>query len=129
MQTIRTRPASTWSCAAAGALLLLAGSGPLQAQNWNNGGRDYGGDYRDEYRHDDYRRDERRDDQRWEERRGDSRDGQGDVTELQKRACRPDVFRLCSWHIPNREAITACLHNNINKLNPDCRAVMEGRLR
>lgn len=89
-----------------------------QNQNWSDWNRDSG--HRDEYRHD-----YRRDDQGWD------RDGNngGDVTETQKRACRPEVFRLCSWYIPNRDAITACLHSNIDKLNADCRAVMEGRLR
>lgn len=50
-------------------------------------------------------------------------------TEVQRRACRPDVFRLCAKWIPSREAITACLIRQMQQLNPDCRAVMEGRLR
>jgi hypothetical protein len=40
-----------------------------------------------------------------------------------RRACTPDVFRLCGQYIPNREQIVACLHNNRRNLNPDCRAV------
>lgn len=87
-------------------LWLLGLSGISHAQNWNDWSRD------------DYRRDDR-----------DNRDSNHDVTEVQKRACQPDVFRLCSWYIPNRDAITACLHSNVDKLNADCRAVMEGRLR
>lgn len=50
-------------------------------------------------------------------------------TAVQRQACKPDVFRLCRWYIPNRSAITYCLHKNIELLSPDCRAVMEGRLR
>lgn len=104
------------------AMLLLLASVAAQAQDWNRDNRD----------------DNRRwDDQRWD-RGGGNRDngnrdngnrGNGDVTETQKRACEPEVFRLCSYYIPNRDAITACLHTNISKLNADCRAVMEGRLR
>lgn len=97
--------------------LLLGTPGISHAQNWNN-----------DYRRDDSRRDEHRDDQRWNDRNGNNRDN-GDVTDTQKRACQPEVFRLCSFYIPNRDAITACLHSNIDKLNADCRAVMEGRLR
>ena len=50
-------------------------------------------------------------------------------TAVQRQACKPDVFRLCRWYIPNRSAITYCLHKNIELLSPDCRAVMEGRLK
>lgn len=96
-------------------LWLLGLSGISHAQNWNDWSRD--DDRRGGYR-DDYRRDDR-----------DNRDSNHDVTEVQKRACQPDVFRLCSWYIPNRDAITTCLHSNVDKLNADCRAVMEGRLR
>lgn len=47
----------------------------------------------------------------------------------QRRACKPDVFRLCSEFIPNRPAITNCLQQNKPRLNPDCRAVFEGKLK
>ena len=50
-------------------------------------------------------------------------------TEAQRNACKPDVYRLCKWYIPSRSGITYCLHQNIDKLSPDCRAVMEGKLR
>jgi len=104
-------------------LLLLSAGIPSIAwsQDWNQNNRD-----------NDSRRDQQWDNQRWD-RGGDDRDngnrGNGNVTEAQKRACEPEVFRLCSYYIPNRDAITACLHKNISKLNADCRAVMEGRLR
>jgi len=100
--------------------------------------RDWSGDNNDGYRQD-QRWNDQRNDQRWDRGNGHSngsRDNStngsrdnGDVTENQKRACEPEVFRLCSWYIPNRDAITSCLHKNISKLNADCRAVMEGRLR
>jgi hypothetical protein len=50
-------------------------------------------------------------------------------TPAQKRACRPDVYRLCAGEIPNVRAITRCLQRNMSRLNPDCRAVFEGTLR
>lgn len=106
--------------------LLVGASGIAQTQNWNDGNWN-----RDNWNRDSDRREDYRGNDRWGERRDDrdSPNDNRDVTELQKRACRPDVFRLCSWYIPNRDAITACLHSNIDKLNADCRAVMEGRLR
>ena len=50
-------------------------------------------------------------------------------TEAQRNACKPDVYRLCKWYIPSRVRITDCLNQNIDKLSPACRAVMEGKLR
>ncbi|HZL30060.1 MAG TPA: hypothetical protein VFC54_03245 [Pseudolabrys sp.] len=50
-------------------------------------------------------------------------------TASQRAACEPDVYRLCKWYIPSHTGITNCLHRNIKRLSPDCRAVMEGRLR
>jgi hypothetical protein len=49
-----------------------------------------------------------------------------DGTLAQRRACEPDVFRLCSSSIPDHTAITNCLWYNLARLNPDCRAVFEG---
>ena len=46
-----------------------------------------------------------------------------EVSAEARRACTPDAFRLCSSHIPNVEAITACMHANRSKLSPDCKAV------
>lgn len=46
-------------------------------------------------------------------------------TAEQRRACTPDAFRLCSQHIPNIPAITACMVANKSKLSPDCRAAMD----
>ena len=47
----------------------------------------------------------------------------------QKRACRPDVLRLCAAEIPNVPAIVRCLRSNESRLSPDCRAVFAGELR
>jgi hypothetical protein len=47
----------------------------------------------------------------------------------QKKACRPDVFRLCASDIPNVQAIVRCLRANESRLSPDCRAVFAGELR
>ena len=38
-------------------------------------------------------------------------------------ACKPDVFRLCSSHIPWKDKIVACLHENKRKLSPACHQV------
>lgn len=50
-------------------------------------------------------------------------------TARQREACKPDVYRLCKWYIPSHSGITYCLHLNIDRLSPDCRAVIEGKLR
>jgi hypothetical protein len=50
-------------------------------------------------------------------------------TAVQREACKPDVYRLCKWYIPSHAGITYCLHKNIDQLSPECRAVLEGRLR
>jgi hypothetical protein len=40
----------------------------------------------------------------------------------QRRACTPDVYRLCAGEIPNVRAITACLRRNMSNLSEACRA-------
>jgi hypothetical protein len=49
-------------------------------------------------------------------------------TPAQKRACRPDVYRLCAAEIPNVRAIVRCLRANMSRLSPECRAVFENRV-
>lgn len=46
-------------------------------------------------------------------------------TAAQKRACRPDVYRLCAGEIPNVNAIVRCLRVKRSQLSPDCRAVFD----
>jgi hypothetical protein len=46
-------------------------------------------------------------------------------TSEQRRACTPDVYRLCAGEIPNVRAITACLVRQKGNLSPACRAAME----
>jgi hypothetical protein len=46
-------------------------------------------------------------------------------TPEQKRACTPDVYRLCAGEIPNVRAITACLRRQKASLSDACRAVFE----
>jgi hypothetical protein len=41
----------------------------------------------------------------------------------QRRACTPDVYRLCAGEIPNVRAITACLRRQKASLSPACAAV------
>jgi hypothetical protein len=46
-------------------------------------------------------------------------------TPEQRRACTPDVYRLCAGEIPNVRAITACLQRQKGNLSPACRSAME----
>jgi hypothetical protein len=46
-------------------------------------------------------------------------------TPEQRRACTPDVYRLCAGEIPNPRAITACLRRQKANLSEACRAVFE----
>jgi len=46
-------------------------------------------------------------------------------TPEQRRACTPDVYRLCAGEIPNVRAITACLRRNRASLTEACRAVFD----
>lgn len=40
-------------------------------------------------------------------------------------ACRPDVFRLCAWAIPNQRRIVACLTQNKRYLSNACYRVFD----
>jgi hypothetical protein len=46
-------------------------------------------------------------------------------TPEQRRACTPDVYRLCAGEIPNARAITACLRRQRSSLSSACAAVFE----
>lgn len=50
-------------------------------------------------------------------------DGRG--TMEQQMACTPDVWRLCSDQIPDRDRIVSCLRQNTPQLSGACRAVFE----
>jgi hypothetical protein len=43
----------------------------------------------------------------------------------QQMACTPDVWRLCSDQIPDRDRIVGCLRQNTRLLSGPCRAVFE----
>jgi len=43
----------------------------------------------------------------------------------QRRACTPDVYRLCAGEIPNGRAITACRRRSRSSLSEACRAVFD----
>jgi hypothetical protein len=47
----------------------------------------------------------------------------------QREACTPDVFRLCSDYIPDRDSIVQCLTRNTGRLSPGCRSVFAGKLK
>jgi hypothetical protein len=46
-------------------------------------------------------------------------------TDEQRRACTPDAFRLCGNHIPNVEAITACMRAKKSQLSAACKLVFD----
>ncbi|MBR0700884.1 hypothetical protein JQ599_13325 [Bradyrhizobium diazoefficiens] len=46
-------------------------------------------------------------------------------TAEQRRACTPDVYRLCAGEIPNVRAITACLRRNRSSLSEACQSVFD----
>jgi hypothetical protein len=46
-------------------------------------------------------------------------------TPEQRRACTPDVYRLCPGEIPNVRAITACLRRQKTSLSEACRTYFE----
>ncbi|WP_148287799.1 hypothetical protein [Rhodopseudomonas sp. B29] len=50
-------------------------------------------------------------------------EAQYSATPEQRRACTPDVYRLCAGEIPNRARITACLKRQRESLSEACRAV------
>lgn len=43
----------------------------------------------------------------------------------QRKACTPDVYRLCAGEIPSVPGITACLRRKKANLSEACRAVFE----
>jgi hypothetical protein len=47
------------------------------------------------------------------------------ATPEQRRACTPDVYRLCAGEIPNVRAIVACLRRQRANLGEACKAVFE----
>jgi hypothetical protein len=44
-------------------------------------------------------------------------------TPEQRKACTPDVYRLCAGEIPNVRAITSCMRRQKASLSEACRAV------
>ena len=46
-------------------------------------------------------------------------------TPEQRKACTPDVYRLCAGEIPNVRAITACLRRQKASLSEACRVMFE----
>jgi hypothetical protein len=54
-----------------------------------------------------------------------SSQGSTQGTPEQRKACTPDVYRLCAGEIPNARAITACLRRQRASLSPACAAAFE----
>ena len=42
----------------------------------------------------------------------------------ERQACEPDVNRLCSQFIPDRDKIILCLNQKVRELSPSCRSVI-----
>ena len=40
-------------------------------------------------------------------------------------ACMNDAFNVCGHAIPDRDRVAACLAQNINRISPACRTVMQ----
>jgi hypothetical protein len=49
------------------------------------------------------------------------------VTEEERAACTPDVFRLCSAAVPDVQRIIACMRRERSRLSPACRNVVNAR--
>jgi hypothetical protein len=49
---------------------------------------------------------------------------QEEGTADERQACEPDVNRLCSQFIPDRDKIILCLNQKVRELNPPCRGVI-----
>jgi len=45
-------------------------------------------------------------------------------TEAQRRACTPDVFRLCQSAVPDIPAIIACMKHKRSQLSSECRTAL-----
>jgi hypothetical protein len=45
-------------------------------------------------------------------------------TDAERQACEPDVNRLCSQFIPDRDKIIVCLNQKVRELSPPCRSVI-----
>jgi hypothetical protein len=50
-------------------------------------------------------------------------------TPEQRRACTPDVLRLCAEFVPDPNRITVCLQDKIRYLSPACQIVMGASVR
>jgi hypothetical protein len=46
-------------------------------------------------------------------------------TQDEQNACMNDAFSVCGHAIPDRERVGACLAQNINRISPACRTVMQ----
>lgn len=46
------------------------------------------------------------------------------VTEEQRRACMPDVIRLCFTSLGNNEAIVSCMTRNKDRISPRCKQTL-----
>lgn len=44
-----------------------------------------------------------------------------------RQACTPDAFRLCGAHIPDEDAVAACLKTNVQRLSVQCRQFISVR--
>ena len=50
------------------------------------------------------------------------------VSENDRAACAPDVFRLCSSDIPNVDRIIACMRAKRANLSPACKSVFDAKV-
>jgi hypothetical protein len=55
--------------------------------------------------------------------------GFAEGTPALRKACKPDVIRICNGPPPQYADTRSCLEANMANLSPKCRAVFEGRLK
>ena len=48
--------------------------------------------------------------------------------EQQRVACEPDVMKLCSAHVPDRDRIAQCMTANRKQLTPTCAKVFDASM-
>ena len=50
---------------------------------------------------------------------------QSEPTPAERAACQQDAFKFCKHAIPNRDRVRNCLIENIRRISPLCRGVLE----
>ena len=54
-----------------------------------------------------------------------SHSAQAEPTPAERSACQQDAFRYCGHAIPNRDRVRSCLRENMRRISPTCRGVLQ----